>query len=534
MKYIPTVLFILLICSFKYVGVSGQNLVINPSFEMSDTCHFGSPHLVYCSNWSSGGALGTRYYSACGPPGSIPPNLPFGLYQNPRTGNSMVELTSIFDTITTSYGNQRQFLCGKLASPLLKGQTYHLGFYINLDQGGCITDNFGIYLTDTPQKYNYFKDSLSNFSPQVQNPNGSMLTDTQGWMPVKGIIMANGGEQYIFLGSFKDDKHTRIKAHNASHPYFSYYFVDDVFVIPINYPALLTSHDTILCPGQKLILHTTAGHSFKATWQDGSIVDSFVVTKAGKYVVSFDSLGYVVKDSINVGYDTVVSGFPKKMVVCDFPNTVSTSPSNLKYSWPDGSFGNQFTAKKEGLYYYEVQSNSCTVKDSISFSLNYLTWKLKPDTSICAPDTLSIDVSDLGNNIIWQDSSTNKIYKVSHSGNYRLFIKTDCGEIEKDIKVYEGDCRCALWVPNIFIPEANHFNQSYKMVASYTCPPTQFELKIYNRLVEKVFQSTNIETAWDGTFKDNPCPEGVYVYYLSYTLLGQTNKIQKGTITLLR
>ncbi len=57
---------------------------------------------------------------------------------------------------------------------------------------------------------------------------------------------------------------------------------------------------------------------------------------------------------------------------------------------------------------------------------------------------------------------------------------------------------------------------------------------IFNRSGEKVFDSFNETTGWDGFYKGKEAPPGVYVYVLNVTFLDGENQRFKGAVTLLR
>ena len=48
-----------------------------------------------------------------------------------------------------------------------------------------------------------------------------------------------------------------------------------------------------------------------------------------------------------------------------------------------------------------------------------------------------------------------------------------------------------------------------------------FELLIFDRWGEVVWESRDIEVGWDGTYKSEKMPPGTYVYKLEYTCMGQ-------------
>jgi gliding motility-associated-like protein len=57
---------------------------------------------------------------------------------------------------------------------------------------------------------------------------------------------------------------------------------------------------------------------------------------------------------------------------------------------------------------------------------------------------------------------------------------------------------------------------------------------IYNRWGELVFTSKSQTECWDGTFRGNPIPVGVYAYKLQVTLTDGTIQEESGNITLAR
>jgi hypothetical protein len=57
---------------------------------------------------------------------------------------------------------------------------------------------------------------------------------------------------------------------------------------------------------------------------------------------------------------------------------------------------------------------------------------------------------------------------------------------------------------------------------------------IFNQWGEKVFETTNPQTGWDGTWKGKPQPVGVYVYVARLLFTGGVSVNQKGTINLVR
>jgi gliding motility-associated-like protein len=94
--------------------------------------------------------------------------------------------------------------------------------------------------------------------------------------------------------------------------------------------------------------------------------------------------------------------------------------------------------------------------------------------------------------------------------------------------IYIGD---AIFVPNAFTPDADGKNDFFGAI--HAGKYDSFEMKIFNRWGEMLFNSDNISQFWDGTSKGIKQPTGVYVY--SIHLTAGKNKINKtGNVSLIR
>jgi len=86
--------------------------------------------------------------------------------------------------------------------------------------------------------------------------------------------------------------------------------------------------------------------------------------------------------------------------------------------------------------------------------------------------------------------------------------------------------------PNAFSPNNDRLNDKFKLIAG-NLPKGQFQMKIYNRWGQMIFETNDIEEGWDGTYKSEPCQEGVYVWIV-LSSNNENNVLNKGTVTLIR
>ena len=87
-----------------------------------------------------------------------------------------------------------------------------------------------------------------------------------------------------------------------------------------------------------------------------------------------------------------------------------------------------------------------------------------------------------------------------------------------------------LYVPNAFTPNGDGTNDTFGAKGDGII---EFNIQIFNRWGELVFESNDITKQWDGIYKGEKAETGVYAY--SITATGEkTNQISKsGSVTLI-
>ena len=92
-----------------------------------------------------------------------------------------------------------------------------------------------------------------------------------------------------------------------------------------------------------------------------------------------------------------------------------------------------------------------------------------------------------------------------------------------------------VFVPNSFTPSNNDNLHNTFNVSIFSTQGVKFEMKIFNRFGESIFESDDESIAWDGSYNGRQVPAGIYMYLLTVESNMTGNRInKKGTITLLR
>jgi gliding motility-associated-like protein len=138
------------------------------------------------------------------------------------------------------------------------------------------------------------------------------------------------------------------------------------------------------------------------------------------------------------------------------------------------------------------------------------------------PDNGSVACSTCSNTIA-QPTVTTQYIVIGYNSQYCYRQDT--------ITVSVDDVCDDFFVPNVFSPNGDGLNESVNVHG--LCIST-FNLQMYNRWGEKVFETSDKTVGWDGTFKGKPMDTGVFMYKVNGVTLDGKLFLIKGNVTLLR
>jgi gliding motility-associated-like protein len=111
-----------------------------------------------------------------------------------------------------------------------------------------------------------------------------------------------------------------------------------------------------------------------------------------------------------------------------------------------------------------------------------------------------------------------------------------CVSPEQQTVITVAECpQSLIFIPNSFTPDGDEHNNRWQPTFTSGFDPHSFNLTIYNRYGQVIFESNNAEEGWDGTFNNVMCQDGIYSYVIYYGNL-QDDGINtvRGHITLIR
>jgi gliding motility-associated-like protein len=228
--------------------------------------------------------------------------------------------------------------------------------------------------------------------------------------------------------------------------------------------------------------------------------------------------------SLSNTYDTAM---------CDGDSlTLKANLQDASYTWSDSSTNSTLIVKSPGKYWVKTTaSTNCITVDTINVGLtpDFLL-NLGNDTIACegVPFTLRINDSQL--NILWDNGTNNIFREITSPGLYNVTVSNKCYKKYDSIRVDFEECDCSILLPNAFSPNNDGINEIF--APSINCPILEYYFLIFDRWGEVLFKSTNINNGWNGLYKGEKVPAGVYFYILSYKYPRGTNS-KKGSLILL-
>ncbi|HSG67392.1 MAG TPA: gliding motility-associated C-terminal domain-containing protein [Bacteroidales bacterium] len=442
-------------------------------------------------------------------------------------------------------------------------------------EGACV-DFIDQSLQDPDQWRWYFEGAIPDTS-SLSSPTGICYPDT-GCFDVQLIVSNAGGpdtlliEDYVcvypypevFLGNdtnlcFTDTLHLQAPAGMASYLWNTGstqssievadagdYWVrvetdigcaeSDTINVDFNSFIIIDlGEDETICEGDSIVLN--AGNGFTSyQWQDGSSAKEFIVTTTGYYWVEVsDDLGCAGADTIYIEVAEIpIVSLGRDTLICEWESiTLDGGNGFSQYLWQDGSSERHYPVSETGSYWVEVtDANACRGSDTVYVEVVEVPdLSIGDDTSFCEQFTLLLDAGPGWDDYTWQDGSNGSTYQASQYGTYYVIADVQ-GCADADTLTISEDCPSLIWFPNSFTPNGDGINESFKPVYDNV---DVYQIRIFNRWGQLVFESNNINNGWDGKLNGELCPGGVYVFISEYTdnQKGVVNTVN-GSVTLLR
>jgi gliding motility-associated-like protein len=320
---------------------------------------------------------------------------------------------------------------------------------------------------------------------------------------------------------------------------------DSVFVNVLQAPAQLNiGPDTVICTGNTILLNAHSGYA-SYLWQNSSTDSTFIVTTPGVYYVkTTNACGGVFTDTVIVSLHPPISftaGPDRSKCNADTIHLHATA-GFINYNWSPNYNISSTIAQNVIVnpflttnYFVKAEKMSgCFVYDTVKVTVYTSPLiNLGEDTSLCSGQSITLSAGILFNSYLWSTNSTAPSILISQPGIYWLKATDNNGcTVNDSIAVNPKQCLKGLFVPTAFTPNKDNLNDLLKIYLFGDVVKYQF--KIFNRFGQVVFESTDINKVWDGSFNGRNQSSGTFVWYCNYQLNGENPKNEKGTIMLIR
>ncbi len=277
-------------------------------------------------------------------------------------------------------------------------------------------------------------------------------------------------------------------------------------------------------------------------WNDGSNGRTFTTTVPGKYWVT-TSLQHCSKtDTVIITNSKVNLEIGPDRHFCDSVRIlVDAGPGNpgtpTFYAWSNGDITQQSFIKSEGKYWVTKSDNfGCTNSDTIQF---YMTLSPKitigKDTTICLRTPIPLSPGKGYNTYEWDDGSRNVIRYTELAGKFYVTVSDEAGCKGSDtieIKTDPNKLPNTVYIPNAFTPNGDGLNDLFP----FETPVLQadYNLKVFTRWGEKIYDTKDTRNPWDGTSAKNPDQLDAYIWVVTYKGCDGNRHTDKGTVIVLR
>lgn len=279
-----------------------------------------------------------------------------------------------------------------------------------------------------------------------------------------------------------------------------------------------------------------------------------VLDECGQQTPAGSVIHFAARDTVSADFTYQLRyGCKTDTIVCfhDGRNNVS------KWNW---SFDNNITrTTKNAVVTYNtygekrfsliVSNGVCsdTANETVNLDNELKSKFTFSPSELCPQDAATFKDTSIGNIIsyAWNfgngNTSTLKVppmqyYTASGADKYydvQLVVQNNLNCFDTSVQKLKAIYNCYIAVPTAFTPNGDGLNDFLYPLNAYKA--TNLSFKVFNRLGQLVFSTTNWTDRWDGRVNGQPQPAGVYVWTLKYINIDtQKTVVLKGTTVLIR
>jgi gliding motility-associated-like protein len=145
---------------------------------------------------------------------------------------------------------------------------------------------------------------------------------------------------------------------------------------------------------------------------------------------------------------------------------------------------------------------------------------------------------DFGDGAFSSEDNPEHLYAENSNGHTITLVAVSSegciGTYQVSIEFDEG---LVYYIPNTFTPDHDEYNQTFRPIFTSGFDPYNYEMLIFNRWGEIIFETHDVTYGWDGTysFTNSICQDGVYSYKIAFkNPILDERKVVCGSVNLLK
>jgi gliding motility-associated-like protein len=272
-------------------------------------------------------------------------------------------------------------------------------------------------------------------------------------------------------------------------------------------------------------------------WSTGESAQQISITNPGTYFVAISDPNLLCFNA-----DTIkIISFCKDTSICEDDDVqisfYEEGITNYKWYYEDGTilknwntidFNTPFnlddtiiTISEQGSYYLSVSFGADSFTDSLELTVidkPEKPFELAEITLCLEEDSLILDAKNPGSTYNWSTLDSVQQITIQEEGIYFVSITEpilSCKDSDT-IKIISV-CETTITVPNVFSPNGDFINDTFKLILSNDFKWIQdLNFTVLNRWGQVIYQANNELVEWDGKQNGSNLSEGAYFYTLSY------------------
>ncbi|MEO5642552.1 MAG: PKD domain-containing protein [Bacteroidia bacterium] len=326
-------------------------------------------------------------------------------------------------------------------------------------------------------------------------------------------------------------------------------------------PPADAGNNAAICTGQSTTLIGSGGVTYN--WQPGNLSgNSVLVTPPTTTIYTLtvtDANGCTAMDIVTITVTTcttpVAAFTASDNVICestciDFTDMTTGSPTGWTWSFPGAIPSSSSLQNPINICYNAPGNYNVTLITTNAFGSDTITTTnavavgalptvdAGPFVTIAIGNSTQLNATGGTGSYTWlpvtglsNSTISNPVASPTVTTIYTVYYTNAFGCTASDTVTVEIIEAYSIFIPGSFSPNGDG-NNDVLFVRGAGIKELSFT--VYDRFGEKVFESTNVNDGWDGSFRGQPMNTGIYVWYVSAVFYNTTMQILKGDVSLVR